>query len=346
MAAEAEVAVVGSGVMAGAVAWELARGGRRPILVPAALPLPETGHVASGPAMPYAQVARDLGHDAALAIWRHYRESHERLRSFLAGLPHDCGYGRPGAFLLALEREGAVLLADSEDVLREDGFAGEFLDHYMLETRLPLFGFAGGYWAADDALVDAGRLAEALRGAAEERGAIVADVGVAVREVAMDGSLVEIGGDRGRVKAGRVVITDAASLPAAGGARLTRTVNVMEAAVADGLELPPLARGADGRFRWQSGEGVVRLEAHRDLDVEELRTRLTLHEPSVRREAAAIATADGCPVVGPARDNERLVLACSAEPCGIAFGIGRWIAEWLRTGRDPTPGPFRAARHT
>jgi glycine/D-amino acid oxidase-like deaminating enzyme len=344
MTSEAEVAVVGSGVMAWAAAWELARAGSRPIVVPTPLPLPETGHVASGPAMPYARVVRDLGHASALETWRVYREGHERLRAFLAGLQGDFSYRRPGAFLLALGRQEAALLADSEDSLREDGFAGEFLDHYMLETRLPLFGFAGGYWAEDDAHLDAGRLAEALRESAEVLGAVVADVGASVREVAVDRSVVRVAGARGQVEAERVVLADAGVLPAAGRTGMTRTSRTIEAVAHEGFEPPALARSGDGRFRWHASDGMVRFEVDAGLDVEDLLARLTLREVSVRGERAELAPGDGRPVVGPALGQERLFLACGAEPCGLALVAGRWIAEWLRTGRDPTPEPFRAAR--
>jgi glycine/D-amino acid oxidase-like deaminating enzyme len=342
MAAETDVAVMGSGVTAGAVAWELARTGLRPLLV-AQDGAQEIGHVATGPAMAYAEVARRIGREAAREVWAAYRESRERLRSFLAGLPHDCGYRQPGAFLLALERDGAALLADSEDMLREDGFAGEFLDHYMLETRLPLFGFAGGYWAADDAELDASRLADALRRSAEDRGASVADVG-AVREVVTDAGAVEVVGDRGRVRAGHVVLTEASTLSSIGRTGMTRTATVIEADVVEGLELPSLARSGDARFRWHSAEAVLRLEAHADLDVEDLLARLTVRGPSVRGRTTVLAVEDRLPLVGPLLEGSTLALACSSEPCGIAFGAARGVAEWLKTGRDPTPRPFRAAR--
>src|SRR5262249_62302729 len=54
---------------------------------------------------------------------------------------------------------------------------GEFLDHYMLEARFDLVGFAGAFWAADDAELDAAALAAVLRDAAVRWGAIVADAG-------------------------------------------------------------------------------------------------------------------------------------------------------------------------
>jgi glycine/D-amino acid oxidase-like deaminating enzyme len=342
MATEADVAVIGRGVMAGAVAWELARAGSTPALVPGGgSSLPELGHVASSPAMAYAEAVRDLGHPAAREIWEAYRESHERLRSFLAGLPHDCGYRQGGAFLLALEREGAALLADTEDMLREDGFAGEFLDHYMLETRLPLFGFAGGYWAADDAEADAGRLALALRESAQERGATVVEIG-AVHEVVAAGSGISIVGAGGRVHAARAIVAHAEVLPLVDRAAMTRTVTRVEAALVPELPMPALARSEDGRFGWQASEAAIRLETDHGLDVDGFLRNLPVREASARREGITLGAAHRVPAVGPVSGGGPLALACSAEPCGIAFAAARWIGDWLRTGRELAPGPFRA----
>jgi glycine/D-amino acid oxidase-like deaminating enzyme len=339
---EAEVAVVGSGVMAAAVAWELARAGRRPLIVAGPTTPPEIGHVASGPALPYAEASAQLGRGAAGEVWESYRESRERLRSFVAGLPDDCGYRQEGAFLLALDRGGAAFLAESEDTLREDGFGGEFLDHYMIETRLPLFGFAGGYWAADDAEVDAARLLRALRDGAAERGATLADVGT-VFEIAASAGAVEIVGDAGRARIEQAIVTEPAALAGAGLASMAGEALDIAAAIQPGLALPSLARASDGRFRWQASDREIRLEVDRGLDAESLLAGLPVREPSVRRAITTLAADRRLPVVGPPAEDSRIAVACAAEPCGLAFGAARWIADWVRTGRAAAPLAFRAA---
>jgi glycine/D-amino acid oxidase-like deaminating enzyme len=339
---EADVAVVGNGVIAAAVAWELVRAGRRPLVVPGPPSPPEIGHVASGPAMPYAQAAARLGRGAAREVWDSYRESRERLRSFVTGLSDECGYRQDGAFLLALDRGEAALLAESEDVLREDGFAGEFLDHYMIEARLPLFGFAGGYWAADDAAVDAARLEGALRDAARERGAIVAELG-SVLEIAASAGGVEIVGDGGRARIERAIVTQPAALASAGLATFAGEALEVAAAIQAGLALPSLARSADGRFRWQASEGEVRLEVDRGLDVASLLAGLPVCEPSVRRAMTTLAVDRRLPLVGPLGEGSQVALACAAEPSGVAFGVARWIADWVRAGRDTAPPALRTA---
>ena len=111
-----------------------------------------------GPGRPYARVARALGRSEARLVWAAGCENHLRLRALVDEARRDCGYAPRGSFLLAADRAEAGELAESEDMLRDDGFPGEFLDHYMLETRFDLSGFPGAYWAAEDAEVDAALL--------------------------------------------------------------------------------------------------------------------------------------------------------------------------------------------
>ncbi len=341
LVAESDVAVVGGGVMAGAVALELARAGRRPLLVP--IPhAPEIGHAATGPAMAYAEAARRIGREAAREVWEVFRESHERLRAFLAAISDDCGYRQRGAFLLAVARAEGALLADSEDMLREDAFPGEFLDHYMLETRFPVTGFSGAYWANDDAELDAGRLAAALRAGALERGATVASVG-ALREISAGEGGVDARGEEGRVRARQAVLAQDALVHVADLAIPTRRIEQVEADITPRAALPSPARTTDGRFRWQARGGSLRLHASAEpMEVDALLGRLPAHA-AVRQEAVGLATEDRMPLVGPLA-GANLALACGPEPVGLAFSAARWIAEWVRTGRDPTPAAFCAAR--
>ena len=162
---EADVAVVGSGLPALAAALELSRRGASVVVLGAA-PAEERpvglGLALLGPGRPYAQVARAIGRSEARLVWAAGCENHLRLRALVGEARRDCGYAPRGSFLLARERAEAALLAESEDMLHEDGFPGEFLDHYMLETRFDLSGFPGAYWAAEDAEIDGPLLLGAL----------------------------------------------------------------------------------------------------------------------------------------------------------------------------------------
>jgi hypothetical protein len=244
---------------------------------------------------------------------------------------------------MAMDRRGGALLADSEDMLREDGFAGEFLDHYMLEARLPLFGFAGGYWAADDGEVDAARLEHALLLGARERGARDAELGE-VREIAATAGGVDIAGERGTARAAIVIVTRPAALASAGLGSLTGDAVEIAATLQPGLTLPSLARSGDGRFRWHSSDSAVRLEADRGLDLEALVAALPVRQPTIPRATKTLAVEDRLPVMGPPAEGSPFVVACAADPCGIAFAAARWVADGLRTGREAVPPAFRSTR--
>src|SRR5207244_3169679 len=94
---------------------------------------------------------------------------------------------------------------EAEDLLRDDGFSGEFLDHYMLDTRFGVTGFAGAYWCADDAEIDGLLFTQSLARAAENAGARIFE-GTSVKAVAT-GSDPRVSADRGEVVAARIVVT-------------------------------------------------------------------------------------------------------------------------------------------
>ncbi len=210
---EADVAVLGSGLPALAAALELSRRGARVAVLGAASAGERPrglGLALLGPGRPYARVARALGRSEARLVWAAGCENHLRLRALVDEARRDCGYAPRGSFLLATDRAEAGELAESEDMLRHDGFPGEFLDHYMLETRFDLSGFSGAYWAAEDAEVDAALLLGSLGERALAAG-IAFEPGP-VRAVAAESSVVSFETETGAVRAGAgLVATDGAA---------------------------------------------------------------------------------------------------------------------------------------
>jgi len=349
------VAVVGSGLPALAAALELSRRGSRVAVVGAR---PEDGSrglglALLGPGRPYARVVRALGRAEARLVWAAGCENHLRLRALVEEAGRGCGYAARGSFLLAVRRSEAEELAESEDMLRDDGFPGEFLDHYMLETRFDLSGFPGAYWAAEDAEVDAGLLASLLGERTRDAG--VAFPAGAVQAIAPDASFVSVDTEAGRIRAASALVaTDGAAAalvpalrpllrPAAGICLRTRLLG--------GAVVPTAVRTADGRFAWQAADGSVLLcgigaAEGGEGSLEAFATRLPVEAASARaREDEAEVSVDGLPLVGRL-PGPPLAVACGfgALSPGFAFAAARWAADALLSGADPTPEPLRATR--
>jgi glycine/D-amino acid oxidase-like deaminating enzyme len=351
---EADVAVVGSGLPALAAALELTRRGAK-VTVLGAAPAEERplglGLALLGPGRPYTRVARAIGRSEARLVWAAGCENHLRLRALVEEARRDCGYAPRGSFLLARDRAEAAELAEGEDLLRDDGFPGEFLDHYMLETRFDLSGFPGAYWAAEDAEID-GPLLLGVLGEWARAAGVLFEPGP-VRAVEAAGEQVET--EEGLVRAGAVVVaTDRRAsdlvpelrplLRPAAPARL-------RAPLLAGAVLPAAVRTADGRIAWQGGAGSVQIAAvgaagEPSESLEDFATRIPVERALLRRwDEPGEVSADGLPVVGrlPGRP---LAVACGfgALSAGLAFAAARWTADAVLSGSDPTPDPLRPTR--
>jgi glycine/D-amino acid oxidase-like deaminating enzyme len=356
--AHTDVVVVGDGLPALTVSLELARRGRAVVAVNPAAPedaLPELGLVLLGTGRPYSTLVRGIGRPAAQLVWAAGCESHLRLRGLLGAAGRECGYRARGSFLVGRERAEAEELAESEDMLRDDGFPGEFLDHYMLETRFDVSGFSGAYWAAEDAEVDLPELRLVVGQAAETAG---------VRRAA--GPLRFAGSDRSGVRVeteaetvcaeALVVAADGAAVDLVPGlrpwlepGRLARRT----AARSPGAELPSGGRTASGHCAWRSEGDRIELMEWRGAagpeespGVADLAERLHIREGEILPGPASTRRpADGRPVVGRPPDSD-VVVACGFGelPAGLAFAAARWIADAVASGNDPTPEPLRTAR--
>jgi gamma-glutamylputrescine oxidase len=352
-----DVTVVGSGLAAQIVALELARRSRRVTL----LGWPERptglGLVALGPPEPYARAVETLGREGARMLWSAGRENLGRIQTLLREARQDLAYAARGTFLLAATRAEAETLADSEDMLRDDGFSGEFLDHYMLETHFDLSGFTGAYWAADGAELDVDRLGATVGELARAAGVVFRSASVRGLEAGRSGTVVET--EAGPVRAPWVVVaSDAAASallpdlqPPLRPAASARLRFVPEA----GASLPSAARTADGTTAWQAladgitvaATGPPSVEAAVDGGrLEALSTRLQPTPGTTHRwtEDEAIPS-DGLPIVGTV-PGQPIAVSCGFGPFAscLAFSAARWIVEAVVEGRDPTPSPLRVGR--
>jgi glycine/D-amino acid oxidase-like deaminating enzyme len=370
----ADVCVLGGGMTGGAAALELARRGQRVILLEAgALGSGASGrnlgHIATGLGSHYTAAIQDFGRDGARAIWETHRENHARLKELLAQMDDDCGYDPRGGFQVALDRDEARELADSEDLLRDDGFAGEFLDHYMLETRFAVAGFTGGYWSADDATIDSLAFVQALGRAAERAGAVIYEsTRVDTLETSASGAVVRSAG--GEVQAPVVLV----ALNAFAGplvpflAERIRPLRGQCVAIAHdhGISVPSPAYAEYGRVYWRQTPPALLVGGFDDLDLAAESTAELGTTPLIQNaivdfakkhlhaaDAPVVASwsgimgisLDGFPFIGPIPDTP---LVCAAGFTGLGFGYAmlaaHWACEWIVSGHDKTPQRYRAAR--
>jgi glycine/D-amino acid oxidase-like deaminating enzyme len=357
---EPAVAVVGSGLPALAAAVEVARRGAPVVVLDPggdARRAADLGLVLLGPGRPYSIVVGEIGRPAARLVWAAGCESHLRLRALLEETDRECGYRAQGSFLVGASRADAEALAESEDMLRDDGFPGEFLDHYMLETRFDVSGFPGAYWAAEDAEVDAGLLQDALAERARASG--VAFESARVHGLATDALGMVLEAEGGAVRARGVVLAsdDVASELVPEVRPLLQRVasHRFQARLAPGPALPTAGRTADGRHAWRIADERITLArtGAGDTTPEEdaasladLAARLHVDTTGARQqEAEGAFPVDGRPVIGrlPGRP---LAIACgfSCLAPGFAFAAARWVADALLSELDPTPDPLRPSR--
>jgi len=352
--------VLGGGVAGCLAALEVRRRGKKVVVLDTEGSTgSELGHIVTGLELPYSVAVRRLGREAASEIWETHRENHARLRDLLGELRDDCGYRSTGGFRLSLSRKAALDLAESEDLLREDGFHGEFLDHYMLEARFDVRGFSGGYWAADDGEVSAQRLASTLLEAVREAGAeILEPAGPLSLDFSADGILARSGAEP--IRAAHAVLAPRAEAPwlVLKERMLVRESTRLRAEAKD-LSLPSPALTLEGNVHWRWCEGAVEAGlCEASLPGGPFRSPSAFGSLEAFMEASCSASPwgeagrskvadskDGLPLIGPL--GALPVAAACGWGClsaGYAVLAARWAVEALITGRDPTPRLFRAAR--
>lgn len=365
---QADVVVLGGGLAGLTAALELARPGRRVALLEAgsvgAGPSgADLGHVVTGLELPYTRAIDRFGSEPARTVWELSRESHDLLGDRLKALGDDCGYRRNGGFVLARDRVEASALADSEDALRDDGFGGEFLDHYMVEARFDVRGFAAAYWAADDAEVEPVALLRALAAQAATRGVALFE-GSAVVELTAGTEGVHARTVHGSLRAAAGVVALGAQavtlVPSLVPAFVSFEALRLVGSLAAGPALPSPARTADGAFGWRMGSdlhaaafGSPTGEATSDSPApsfENLASFLGSHLPSPKhlrgRFSGTLATTpDGLPLVGQLPGTPLVaVTGLGARGQSWAFLAARWVADVVVGKPESVPLLFRASR--
>ena len=306
-------------------------------------------HLPTGPHEAFTHVVERLGRAAALAVWESGREGHHGLRDLARSLGGVEGHRARGGFLLATDRASGLALADSEDLLREDGFSSEFLDHYM--PRGPLRRARGDGRAVDDRRRGDGP-ARALRGD-RRRGRGARRAHPRGRGRALTGRVGgRLGGgdgarqrhrapghrDRGHghpapaARAGGALQEQAATrLSCSPGALQVPTpTQFLQGSLGSGRVRRPGRHRGDG----QAGRGgAATLPAPGGRDADRRGARVP---PAHGRRPAARGTGRDGPL--------RISCAHDAVGASLAALAARWTAAAALGAQDPTPEPFRAGR--
>jgi glycine/D-amino acid oxidase-like deaminating enzyme len=351
---QTDVCVIGGGLAGCAAALELRRRGRRVVLLEAAAvgggaSRRDLGHLPLGTGDHYVAVIERLGRERARAVWDLRREHVARLRELAVEVGVAGLYDAAGGFAVAVDRDEAGLLVEGEDLLRDDGFSGEFLDHYMLEARFEVRRLWGGYWSAGDAAIDTPGFVSALAAAAESAGAALHER-TAARSIEPAGSGVAVLADQARIEAAVAVLAaDAPTLVPflADRVRLAPAAGLM-LALDPSRSVPSPAYADRGRIAWRSrpehrlsiverdGAGAAALETF-------ARDHLAgVHGPALETFRFTVAVPQGDrPFLGSIPGLPVFSLVASA---GYTLLAARWAAETIATGVDATPALLRAAR--
>ena len=135
---KADVVVIGGGIAGVSLLWHLARKRVGAVLV-------EREHIAwgasgrnagfllAGVASSYAEAVRVYGREKAREVWELTNENHDRMIEATAR--QDVGYRRLGSAILPASDEERALLIESEQLLRDDGFAAHWDGTRLLNPR-------------------------------------------------------------------------------------------------------------------------------------------------------------------------------------------------------------------
>lgn len=209
---DADVAVVGGGLLGACTAYWLSRAGARVALVEQAAPAfgatgRNGGFMVAGLAEGYDGAIRRLGSETARAVARLTLRSRALLREVLAEEGIDCAYREPGRLGLAVGAEQHAAMARGVAAMQADGFSVELLERAQVQELIgtPLGPeIAGGLYSPEDGLLHPARLIQGLLAASRRRGARLCAATVA--GVAAEGGGVRVETSAGALRAGAAVI--------------------------------------------------------------------------------------------------------------------------------------------
>lgn len=211
--AEADVVVVGGGLLGCWTAYWLARAGVAVTLVErTAIGWGATGRnggfVGPGTAVSYADAIARYGHEAARALWQLTVDGQALAGRTIAEEWIDCDFRSPGIVSLALDEAELANMGRNIAALRADGFAGEVLDRQEVQDgiRTPLASeIAGGAsFSRAGGQLHSMRYLAGLAAAARRHGARLCQAGVT--GLVTEGDWTRVETTAGQIRAQRVVV--------------------------------------------------------------------------------------------------------------------------------------------
>ena len=382
--AEADVVVVGGGLLGCWTAYWLARAGVAVTLVErTAISWGATGRnggfVRAGTAGGYVDAMKHLGREAARDLWRLTEEGQALVGRIVAEEGIDCDYRTPGTLSLALTEASLEEMRRNLATMHADGLSGEFVDRQgaqaLIDTPLGPE-ITGGLFFPDGGLLHSARYLVGIAAAAQRRGARLCQAGVTALVAEGDGTRVET--TAGAIRAQRVIVAINAwsdeLVPDLAGL----VVPVRGQILSYAPQSPVFTTGigasvaTTGEYWQQTPDGAIviggcRADApHGDVGVREMvptpdvTTAIEAVLPRLfpqleglrvaRRWAGLMAfTADYLPVAGAAPGLPGVWVTGGYCGHGMPYGprVGQLLAEAAMTGTTPAPlAPLRLDRPT
>ena len=373
---EADVVIVGGGVIGTATAWALRR--LAPDLRVAILEAERLAHGASGRNAGFLLLG--TASDYASAVERYGRDAARRIRAFTAeafrlaadvGRRRAVGFQTTGAVIAGSDSDEADRLRQSRALLAEDGVETEWWDPADLDGGIGAVGFEGALFVPEGGAIDPARLVRAL---ADESHAEV-HTGWRAAHVESDAGRVRLKAEGGgEAVADRVLLATNAYLPTLvpALAHVVRPVRAQMLATAPVLPTLPVPVYSHEGYYYvrQRADGRVLLggarHLHRDAEVgyedattdalqTSLRDYLTAHFPALadapveRRWSGTMGfSPDGLPVLGPVPGVEGAQFAAgfTGHGMGYALRFGELAARTLLGEPDSASDLFHSSRVT
>ena len=199
-----DVAIIGGGPVGAACARELARAGRRVLVLEAGGEMGQGWRAAAGMLAPQIEAdVEDPLLELGLAAREHYRSLADEL---LDSTGIDIGLWQEGIAAVAADEVEAAALRSRVAWQRQQGLLSDWLDAEEVRARWPWLGATqGALWAAHEGALEPERLVEALLADARQSGAeLVADR--AIRIECRADRVAGVIGSHGRYPAGDVVL--------------------------------------------------------------------------------------------------------------------------------------------